>query len=77
MEELKLVSVRLSKRDLAVIDEFCETNPFYLKSDVFRHAVSLAAALIDSGAMGKVMRFHPHCGDVLDDFEFKYHREVK
>lgn len=77
MDELKLVSVRLSNRDLAVIDEYCKTNPFYVKSDVIRQAVSLAAALILSRCLGKVMRFHPHCDDVLDEFELKYHREVK
>lgn len=75
MENKKLVSVRLSEKDLQTIDRHCKLNRYQRRSDYICKAVSFMAWAIDNYEEKAVMNFWPEYGDVVDKFEFKFHRK--
>ena len=77
MNETKLISVRLSANDIKTIDHYCEVDRFSKRSRLIYAAVHLMAALVKRNEISKITRFCPECGDVIDEFTLKYHREVK
>ena len=77
MNETKLISVRLSADDIKTIDHYCEVNGYSKRSRLIYAAVHLMAALAKRNDVSKITRFCPECGDVIDEFTFKYHRQVK
>lgn len=77
MRETKLISVRLDAEDIADIDKWCKKNQWWKRSAVICQAVALARVLVQSGHAQKLLHFNPRYGDVVDEFTFKYHREVK
>lgn len=75
MEKMKVVSVRLPQ---SVVDEFSNGHSYYRsQSDYIRAGAVLIAELLKSYKAEKVLKFSPEYGDVLDEFEIKYHREHK
>lgn len=77
MNETKLISVRLSADDIKTIDHFCEVDRYSRRSNLIYAAVHLMAVLVQRKEVSKIIRFLPECGDVVDEFTFKYHRDVK
>lgn len=77
MYETKLISVRLSADDIKAIDQFCKVDRYRKRSNLIYAAVHLMAVLVQRKEVSKITRFMPECGDVVDEFTFKYHREVK
>lgn len=75
MENLKLVSVRIDPRDLKALDEIVENTSYVKRSDLIQAGIKLylAAHQMEKGADAR--RFSPQWGDVVDKFEFEYHRE--
>ena len=77
MENAKLVSVRIPADLLKEVDKICEEE-WYCR----RTALIVAGLRFITCAKGRVsyrnlVLFHPEFGDVVDEFVFKYHREVK
>lgn len=77
MNETKLISVRLSADDIKTIDHYCKVNGYSKRSRLINAAVHLMAVLVQRHEVEKIIHFIPECGDVVDEFTFKYHREVK
>lgn len=76
MSKGQLVSVRLDPDDVKVIDEWTEGIYYRNRSDAINAGVRLMAQLIKRGQAEKVIKFWPKW-DVIDTFDFQYHREVK
>ena len=76
MDNLKLISVRISKKDADRLQQYAAQSTYYRVSDIYRQAISLAAYLAEYGGIEKLMHFYPDHGDVLDEFVFKYHRTI-
>lgn len=74
MENLKLVSVRIDPRDLDALDEIVNRERYVKRSDLIQAAIRFYLAADEKGLGKKVQRFHPHWGDVVDEFKFEYHR---
>lgn len=75
MKNQKLISVRVDPDALEIIDQRCVDHSYRNRSDYVNGAIRLMAWLIENGHADQVIRFHPQFGDVVDEFEFKYHRE--
>lgn len=76
MEKSKLVSVRLNPEDLRVIDGWSQENFYRTRTDIINACVRLMAQLIKRGQAEKIMEFWPKY-DVIDTFDFEYHREAR
>ena len=74
MKAAKLVSVRLDEDDLKIIDEAALNNGYRKRSDYINAAVRLMAWAIKNGKSPEICNFHPQFGDVVDQFELKFHR---
>lgn len=77
MKNQKLISVRVDPDALAVIDKHCSGDRRGNRSWYIDGAVRLMAWLIEHHKADYVARFRPDFGDVVDEFEFKYHRGHK
>lgn len=77
MKNQKLISVRVDPDALNVIDQYCADSRYCTRSTYIDAAVRLMAWLIVNGKADSVARFYPGYGDVVDEFEFKYHRDHK
>lgn len=75
MENLKLVSVRVDPRDLEELDKIVEDSSYIKRSDLIQAGIRLYLAAHQQGKGRKVRSFFPRWGDVVDKFEFEYHRE--
>lgn len=75
MENLKLVSVRIDPRDLKALDEIVSNDPYVKRSDLIQAGIKLYLAAHEKGLGRDARRFSPRWGDVVDKFEFEYHRE--
>ena len=75
MENLKLVSVRIEPKSLEASQEWCSHSEYRKQSDVIRSAVDLAAWMIQNGYGLSLCKFYPQYGDVVDHFDFQYHRQ--
>lgn len=74
MKATKLVTVRLDEDDLIIIDDAALSCGYRKRSDYINAAVRLIAWAIKNGESPKICNFHPKFGDVVDQFELKYHR---
>lgn len=72
----KLVSVRLEQDDLQIIDDWAKGERYNTRADIIDAAVRFAAWMIKNGKTDKLRFFWPEL-DVVDKFEFEYHRDVK
>lgn len=84
MSKTTLISFRIDDEDLKVIDEECNKykgttwssykakRSYYINS-----ALNLYAELLRRGLTGKVDKFYPRFGDVIDEFKLEYHRKVE
>ena len=77
MEKSKVISVRVPIEVLEKLEKAAEGSVYYRKSDFINAGIKLALAAREKGESQKIMRFLPEFGDVVDEFVFKYHREVK
>lgn len=75
MENLKLVSVRIDPRDLEDLDKIVEDSSYVKRSDLIQAGIRLYLAAHQQGKGRSIQSFYPRWGDVLDKFEFEYHRE--
>lgn len=75
MENLKLVSVRVDPRDLEELDAIVQGESYVKRSDLIQTGIKLCIAAHRMGKGRDVRRFFPRFGDVVDKFEFEYHRE--
>lgn len=74
MKAAKLVSVRLDEDDLNIIDDRAQKSGYRKRSDYIHAAVRLMAWAIKEGKEGEICKFYPCFGDVVDQFDLKYHR---
>lgn len=77
MKSKRLVSVRLDEDDLQVIDKACGSKVYIKRSDFICKAVSFMAWAISNKEADKLLKFWPEFGDVVDKFDFQYHRSHK
>lgn len=77
MKTQKLISVRVDPDALNVIDLHCEGISYRTRSFYIDAAVRFMAWLIANGKADSVARFRADFGDVVDEFEFQYHRGHK
>lgn len=75
MENLKLVSVRIDPRDLEELDAIVQGESYVKRSDLIQAGIKLCIAAHRMGKGRDVRRFNPRWNDVVDKFEFEFHRE--
>lgn len=72
----KVISVRVEESVLRELDEAVKSLRWYKRNHVIEGAICLATYMIKEKHMGeKLVHFDPHWGDVVDKFEFEYHRD--
>lgn len=84
MSKTTLISFRIDDEDLKAIDEECrkhKDSSWYSyktkRSYYINAALNLYAELLRRGLTGKVDKFYPRFGDVIDEFKLEYHRKVE
>lgn len=77
MEKSKVVSVRVPEDVLKELEEAAKGSDYYSKSDFINAGIKLALVARKRGKFRDLIHFYPKYGDVVDEFSFKYHREVK
>ena len=77
MKGTKLVSVRIDEDVLAKIDQIAGNSTYRKRSDIINGALRMIAYSDGSKMAEKACQFWPQYGDVIDKFEFEYHREHK
>lgn len=77
MENMKLISLRIEQEDAQIIEREAWKRDFYKASDIYRAGIRFAAFLAQEGQLDKLLHFYPKWGDVVDKFDFKYHRETR
>lgn len=75
MKGTKLVSVRLPEGLVKQLDKFGEDCRS--RSTLIYAGCNLILEAAKRGKAWNAIRFSPEFGDVVDEFEFKYHREHK
>lgn len=77
MNKTKVISVRIDEQLLAQIDEKVSNLRYITRNDLICGLLRLANQVAVPSQLEKFGYFFPDFGDVLDEFEFKYHREHK
>lgn len=77
MKGTKLVSVRIDEDVLAKIDLLVSKMSYRKRSDIINAALRMIAYADGLKMAEKACKFYPQFGDVIDKFEFEYHREHK
>ena len=77
MKGTKLVSVRIDEDVLAKIDLLVSKVSYRKRSDIINGALRMIAYSDGSKMAEKACKFWPQYGDVIDKFEFEFHREHK
>lgn len=77
MENAKLVSVRIPADLLREVDEMCAKESYVKRTDLIVAGLRFITSSKGKVNFRKLLSFHPQFGDVVDEFTFKYHREVK
>lgn len=75
MENLKLISVRIDPQDVDALDEIVKRTSYVRRSDLIQAAIKFYLAAESKGKGREVRSYRPEFGDVVDELEFKYHRE--
>lgn len=77
MNKTKVISVRIDEQLLAQIDEKVSHMSYRKRNDLICALLRFANQVAVPSQLEKICCFYPEFGDVLDEFEFKYHREHK
>lgn len=77
MENAKLVSVRIPADLLREVDAMCAKCDYYSRTDLIVAGLRFVTAKKGLENLRNLLSFYPQFGDVVDEFVFKYHREVK
>lgn len=77
MNKTKVISVRINEQLLTQIDEKISHVTFWKRNDLICGLLRIANQVARTSQLEKFCSFYPEHGDVLDKFEFKYHREHK
>lgn len=77
MKGTKLVSVRIDEDVLAKIDQLAVKSTYRKRSDIINAALRMIAYSDGSKMAEKACKFWPQYGDIIDKFEFEFHREHK
>lgn len=77
MNKTKVISVRIDEKLLAQIDEKVSNMNYLNRNDLICGLLRIANQVARTSQLEKFCSFYPEHGDVLDKFEFKYHREHK
>lgn len=77
MKGTKLVSVRIDEDVLAKIDLLASISTYRRRSDFINGALRMIAYSEGSKMADKACNFWPQYGDIIDKFEFEFHREHK
>lgn len=75
MNKTKVISVRIDEKLLAEIDEKVSHMTYRKRNDLIYGLLRLANHVATPGRFEQICSFYPEWGDVIDEFEFKYHRE--
>lgn len=75
MRNLQLISVRIDPSDLKALDEIVKKTSFVKRSDLIQAAIKFYLAAESKGKGHEVRCYRPEFGDVIDELEFKFHRE--
>ena len=75
--ETKVISVRIDKRDLEKLDQAVESLSYKNRNDLICAAIRLVVWMHGRHqAFNKICSFFPRWGDIVDKFEFEFHRET-
>lgn len=77
MKYTKLISVRVPVDVLNKIDQLADKSSYRKRSDIINGVLRMIAFADNSKIADKACKFLPQFGDVIDKFEFEYHREHK
>lgn len=77
MNKTKVISVRIDEKLLAQIDEKVSHVTYRKRNDLICGLLRLANHVAEKYPIERFCYFYPEWGDVLDEFEFKYHRAHK
>lgn len=77
MNKTKVISVRIDEQLLTQIDEKVANMTYRKRNDLICALLRFANQVASTKQLEKICSFFPEHGDVLDEFEFKYHREHK
>lgn len=77
MNKTKVISVRIDEKLLAQIDEKVSHMTYHKRNDLICGLLRLANHVATPSRLEQFCFFYPEWGDVLDEFEFKYHRGHK
>ena len=77
MNKTKVISVRIDEQLIAQIDKKISHMNCRTRNDLICGLLRFANHVDVPSQLEKFICFFPEFGDVLDEFEFKYHREHK
>lgn len=77
MNKTKVISVRIDEQLLAQVDKKVLHMNYQTRNDLICGLLRFANQVAVTYQLEKFCSFYPEWGDVLDEFEFKYHREHK
>lgn len=77
MNKTKVISVRIDEQLLAQVDKKVLHMNYQTRNDLICGLLRFANQVATPSQLEKFCRFFPEHGDVLDEFEFKYHRGHK
>ncbi len=77
MSATRLISVRIDEEVLAKIDQIANNSMYRKRSDIINGALRMIAYSDGSKMANKACQFCPQYGDVIDKFEFEFHRQHK
>lgn len=77
MNKTKVISVRIDEKLLDQIDEKVSNMRAINRNDLICGLLRLANHVAAPGRLERICGFYPEWGDVIDEFEFKYHRVYK
>lgn len=75
MENMKLISIRIPEDDYVQLMQLCREYRWRDRSSLIRAAIRVMLACSKIVSMNRFVNFWPQWGDVVDTFEFTYHRE--
>lgn len=75
MQSKKIVSIRLLESEINALDEIGGQRDYRVsRTDLIEAAIRLLIVANKRGYLGRLLRFRPAFGDVVNRFEFDYHR---
>ncbi len=77
MENMKLISVRIPAEDYEELMHLCRSYRWRGLSCLIRAAIRVLLACYKYVSLNRFLYFWPEFGDVVDSFEFTYHREKR